>query len=112
MTDRRAWLRGRRPAPPAELAAAIDEACAAVAPDGSADRGAAGEDPTDILARAAADRLAAALRHPGRVRASAFELLTADALLTYASEAALESSDPVAGLDAIAEALFPGAQDS
>jgi len=31
---------------------------------------------------------------PGRVRGSAFELLGADALLTYACEAALELEDP------------------
>jgi hypothetical protein len=40
---------------------------------------------------AALDRARAA---PGRVRQSAYHLLTADALLTYACEAALEDADP------------------
>jgi hypothetical protein len=35
---------------------------------------------------------------PGRVRASAFHLLAADALLTYACEAAMEEADPRAEL--------------
>ncbi len=37
--------------------------------------------------------LTAARERPGRVRDSAFELLAADALLTYACEAALECED-------------------
>jgi len=41
------------------------------------------------------------LRTPGRVRESAFDLLAADALLTYACEAALESPDPEGVLGAI-----------
>jgi len=42
--------------------------------------------------------LDAARARPGRVRESAFRLLEADALLTYACEAALESGDPEAAL--------------
>jgi hypothetical protein len=42
--------------------------------------------------------LASALSKPGRVREAAFDLLTADALLTYACEAALEGEDPAAAL--------------
>jgi hypothetical protein len=38
------------------------------------------------------------MAHPGRVRENAFHLLAADALLTYACEAALESDDPEAAL--------------
>lgn len=39
--------------------------------------------------------------HPGRVRQSAFDLLAADALLSWACEAALEQPDPGAALDAL-----------
>ena len=35
----------------------------------------------------------AASEEPGRVRASAFHLLTADALITYACEEALDAED-------------------
>jgi hypothetical protein len=50
------------------------------------------------LAREARVRLDLARAHPGRVRESAFRLLEADALLTYACEAALEAEDPEAAL--------------
>ncbi len=55
------------------------------------------------LVRAARDRLDAARARPGRVRESAFELLVADALITYACEAALETEDPSATLEAVSE---------
>jgi hypothetical protein len=48
--------------------------------------------------RAARAHLEAARERPGRVRGSAFALLTADALVTYACEAALEEHDPAAAL--------------
>jgi hypothetical protein len=38
-------------------------------------------------------------RRPGRVRESAFALLVADGLLTYACEAALESEDAEEALE-------------
>lgn len=57
----------------------------------------------DRLTRAARDRLDRARARPGRVRASAFELLVADALVTYACEAALETEDPSTALEIIAE---------
>jgi len=38
--------------------------------------------------------LARARRSPGKVRSSAWHLLAADALLTYACEAALEAAEP------------------
>jgi hypothetical protein len=43
-------------------------------------------------------RLAAARARTGRVRESAFRLLEADALITYACEAALDTEDPEAAL--------------
>lgn len=57
----------------------------------------------DRLLDAARDRLDAARARPGRIRTSALELLVADALLTYACEAALETEDPATALEAIAE---------
>ena len=42
---------------------------------------------------------------PGRVRESAYHLLRADALLTYASHAALEDPDPGGTLARILEAV-------
>ena len=79
------WMAGRRPAPPADLAAAlhVDDAGGAF----------------DVaLSLAASTRLADARSRPGRVRASAFRLLEADALVTYACEAALETEDPEGAL--------------
>jgi hypothetical protein len=53
-------------------------------------------------ARAALDR---ALERPGRVRESAFHLLAADALVTYACEAALDTEDPEGCLRSILAAI-------
>jgi hypothetical protein len=50
------------------------------------------------LARTALEE---SLARPGRIRESAFQLLAADALVTYACEAALEERDPRAALRAI-----------
>lgn len=48
----------------------------------------------EALLRAGLSELDVSRSAPGRVRASAFHLLAADALLTYACEAALEDADP------------------
>jgi hypothetical protein len=89
------WLAGRAPAPPSGLQAHLDRALAS------------GED-TNVaaaLAEAARAQLGAALAL-GDARAAAFELLVADALLTYVFEAAAEIGvDTVA---AAAEAFGPG----
>ena len=53
---------------------------------------------TEALLHAGLSELDAARSAPGRVRTSAFHLLAADALLTYACEAALEADDPRAAL--------------
>ena len=50
------------------------------------------------LGRQALER---ALSAPGRVRASALHLLAADALVTYACEAALEAEEPAQELERI-----------
>jgi len=74
-------MASRRPAPPADLAAALHVHDAPGAFDVA-------------LAVAARARLAEARAQPGRTRASAFRLLEADALITYACEAALDTEDP------------------
>lgn len=91
----RAWLAGRTPAPPAALRARLDEALGSV--DDAAGVPAA-------LAEAALARLHDALAL-GDERAAAFELLAADALLTYAFEAAAELG--VETVAALAEAYGP-----
>ena len=90
MSNLSAWMAERRPAPPRHLAEALAFAGAA-----SADA------PLAALAGLVAEgesRLAAARARLGRVRESAFRLLEADALITYACEAALECEDPEAAL--------------
>lgn len=75
------WMASRRPASPPDLAAALS----------LKDAG----DPLEAaLTGAARTRLAEARAQPGRMRASAFRLLEADALITYACEAALDTEDP------------------
>ena len=51
------------------------------------------------------ERLDQARARPGRVRESAFRLLEADALLTYACEAALETEGPDAALRRILQVI-------
>lgn len=57
--------------------------------------------PVRALTSLGRQALEAAQARPGRVRESAFELLGADALITYACEAALEADDPEAWLTSI-----------
>lgn len=94
------WLAAREAEPPAKLAAALR----ALSGEGSTVmaslRGRDAEDvsPVEALAMVGRERLEQALAHPGRDRRSAFRLLEADALFTYACEAALEAEDPEAAL--------------
>lgn len=92
MTAASQWLASREPSPPGGLRSSLS---ALTLDDDAADDGSG---LPDVLAAAARQRLEEALATPGRVRASAFRLLEADALLTYACEAALEAEDPGAGL--------------
>jgi hypothetical protein len=92
VSDVEAWLARRTPAPPQGLAEAMRPL-------------AAGTSLYASLADAGLDRLQQARARPGRVRESAFRLLEADALLTYACEAALESDDPEAALRRILAAI-------
>lgn len=90
MSDTVDWLDARRPSPPPELDVAIRSSVGSV------------RTPRALLA-AAVERLDAALARPGRVRESAFDLLVADAVTTYACEAAMESSDPETALKELLE---------
>lgn len=86
-----AWLADRRPAPPRELSARM----AVARSDGAGEvDGSPGALTRGLGARGLAC-LDEARGAPGRVRESAYHLLTADALLTYACEAALDAPDPV-----------------
>ena len=89
MTDLAAWISRRRPRPPEPLRRWLEQA------------GPTGASPCRTLLGAALASLERALLNPGRIRSSAFDLLGADALLTYACEAALESRDPVSAFDEI-----------
>jgi len=89
--DRSDWLRERRPPAPEALGAAVR---------GALLEAGAGS-PLEALDRASRARLGVALQRLGRVRESAFALLAADALVTYACEAALEEDDPGAALESL-----------
>lgn len=84
------WLAARRPGPPDELAGTLCDSLGGVS-EIAGPR-------AEALSEAGRARLEEARAHPGRVRESAFHLLAADALITYACEAALESDDPQASL--------------
>lgn len=76
-----AWMASRRPAVSPDLGAAV----------AIADGPGALE---DVLAGEGVARLRIARSELGRVRESAFRLLEADALITYACEAALDGENP------------------
>lgn len=57
------------------------------------------------LAERGADALCRALERPGRRRDAAFFLLTADALLTYACEAAAGAEDVLGNLEEVLQTL-------
>ena len=82
------WIEARRPAAPMDLERWLHA---------EGESGSMTERIT-LLARAALDQARA---RPGRIRESAFQLLAADALVTYACEAALEEGDPRAALRTI-----------
>ena len=84
----RAWLADRRPSAAFDLAPWLD----------GADTASTG---SEALARLGRRALGQALSAPGRVRASALHLLAADALITYACEAALEAENPEEALAAV-----------
>jgi hypothetical protein len=96
MTDPTAdWLSRRTPPPPEELAAAIRGALKSRTDDKD-------PSPTELL-EAAQALLEKVLKDECAQRESALDLLTADALVTYALEIANES---VAGLGRVPEELL------
>jgi hypothetical protein len=78
------WLAVRTPRPPVALHARIQEALAEVATQSAAEA-------SDACLRAAERLLAELLRGDCTSRESAMDLLTADALVTYAFEAAADA---------------------
>ena len=81
-------MEARRPAPPMDLERWLQPDAG---PGSMSQR-------MSLLARTALDEFRS---RPGRIRESAFQLLAADARVTYACEAALEERDPPAALRAI-----------
>ena len=107
------WLAEREPAPPPALAArlrAAVNATPAVGPETSdiraeltAGKPSVPETLRDIALDAGVATLAALVRLPEATRAEAIDLLAADALVTYAFEAAAESPE---SLDPLARAAM------
>lgn len=106
----RVWLEGRSPRPPEDLSTRLLERLEAssTADAGRAGEGGLGVDGPEMdegtvegLLEAARSALTSAVSRPGRVRETAFELLVADALVTYACEAALETEAPEEALGSI-----------
>ena len=93
MSEIERWLAARRPGPPDELAGTLCDSLGGVREIGGPR--------AEALSEAGRERLKEARSHLGRVRESAFHLLAADALVTYACEAAMESEDPQVSLSRI-----------
>jgi hypothetical protein len=91
VSDAGGWLARRSPPPPAPLTRWL----------GGVDVRGDEPGPWRALLQAALGELGRARAAPGRVRASAFHLLAADALVTYACEAALDEEDPADALGTI-----------
>lgn len=98
MTDAHVWIRGRSPAPPGPLREAIVAALHRAPSEGA--------DVPGTMAAAALVTLEVVLAGSGE-RGSAAQLLAADALLTYACEAAAEAGP--GALTALVDALRPEA---
>jgi hypothetical protein len=96
MSQVQEWLATREPTPPTELEEHL------VVPDGSSSL-------VDLLAAGAGEALNQAVRRPGRRRDAAFLLLGADALFTYACEAAAEEEDVEAALRRVLDGARTGA---
>jgi hypothetical protein len=90
------WLRARRPAPPERLIRRMEAALTGVEANGADLAGELGEAAVVCLRGALA---------AGPGRAAALDLLAADALLTYACEAAADGG--AAGLERFAAAYGP-----
>jgi uncharacterized membrane protein len=85
----REWLARREPAPPAALLARVEAVLGDAVGDSAADA-------TQVCLRAAERLVTDVLRGDCASRESALDLLAADALVTYAFEAAAETPDTLA----------------
>ncbi len=92
MSAATAWLTGRRPVPPLGLRPWL-------LPGGDAGT------VLEVLTAAGCSEMLRASVRPGPIRESALHLLAADALITYACEAALETDDPARALSATLRAV-------
>ena len=81
------WIANRKPPAPDELKAWFK-----ISDDGSDPDGRVASAPESLL-RAGLFHLEEALGRPGRDREAAYQLLAADALVTYGCEAASEAAD-------------------
>ncbi len=81
------WLAARTPPAPDELKAWLK-----IPDEGTDPRGAVGSVPGSLV-RAGLLHLEKAVARPGRDREAAYQLLAADALITYGCEAASEADD-------------------
>ncbi len=81
------WLATRTPPAPDELKAWLK-----IPDEGTDPRGPAGSVPASLV-RAGLLHLEEAVARPGRDREAAYQLLAADALITYGCEAASEAGD-------------------
>ena len=80
------WVRQREPVPPAELSARIEQTLGRRFQGDAADA-------SELCIAAAEELLRELLARPTAGRESALDLLTVDALVTYAFEAASENPD-------------------
>jgi hypothetical protein len=101
-SDLTAWLATRQPPPPAGLARALEQAVQGSGPIA----GGGAVEPAAGLATAAVAALRRALAL-GEARPAAYQLLAADALLTYAIERAAEAG--VREVEALLDRLTPAA---
>jgi len=95
------------PAVPAPLGLPVPGGAEGAAAGGALGREAVA-DLRPLLQERALGALTEALARPGRDREGAFRLLAADALLTWAAEAAVEEGDPEAALAAMVQAVAEG----
>jgi len=86
------WLQGRIPSVPAPFLPRLLE-------------GGKGPPEGVYLSALGMEALSRALEGPGRNRETAFELLAADAFLTYACEAVAQGADVRVGLESLLERL-------
>ena len=85
------WLDGRAPPAPGRLRSRFEPLAGG------------GASLVEALGSLSVHHLGEALKRPGRNREAAFDLLAADALLTYACEASVEQENPEAALSLLLE---------